>query len=62
MGTLKVWYGMSPQIRTPVSKDTGVFSDEAFAANHQTIHEITQTLSVDLRDLKPSAVFPSKIR
>ena len=55
MRTLEVWYGVfSPQILALVSKDTDVLSDEAFAADHQTIHKVSHTLAVDARDLESS--------
>ena len=38
---------LSPQILALVSKDTDMLSDEAFAADHQAIHQVTNTLSVD---------------
>ncbi len=38
---------LSPQILALVSKDTDMLSDEAFAADHQAIHQVTHTLSVD---------------
>lgn len=58
MRTLNVRNRVLPTKRLPLlAKNIDVLSDETFTANHQTIHKVTHTLSIDAGNFESSFGF-----